>query len=182
MTAIVVSYIIVVSTLLWFSSKGYKFKWQALAFIPLCIWYSIALGAGLNTLLGYPAEIEIPDNAVVRSMHINEPQKGYAGVMCFWMINPDDFGRVDVEPRAYKMPYDRELHKQLMKAKGKKGGIIVWNRLMGSERAIMERMLRGHNTPSKSGEFKVLNPAEFLPKEETAVELGQSKQCDGVCK
>lgn len=181
MIVVIGSYILVVSILLWFSSKGYKFKWQALVFVPLCIWYSITLGVGLNSMLGYASESTIPDNGVIKSIHIKEPNKEYPGVMCFWVISPEDLSKPDAEPRAHKMPYDKELHKQLMKAQSKKNGVLVWSRIRDGQRGLAERVLRGPGIPSEKGKFLVLNPAELLTKEED-VQLKREKECEGVCQ
>jgi len=174
---IIFSYLFTISLLLWLC----RFRKSIAVFmVPFLIWYSIVLWVGINSLLGYPSESMIPENSIVKSIHINEPRGGYSGSMCFWMILPEKYGKPDAEPKAYKMPYDKELHKQLMKSSGQKNSLIVWSLLKGKRRGILRKITGDKNIPSKEGEFKVLNPSELLTKD--SITVGSNKQCEGVCQ
>jgi hypothetical protein len=113
--------------------------------------------------------VELPENAIVVSYRIVEPKNIY-----FWMIedldlqpnraNPMELFR-DIqtkEPRAYKIEYDKELHKQLeaIKKQRKRGkqGQLRWTKAKQGNRELDE------NRPqSKRGQFEILNPSSLLP-------------------
>ena len=178
--SIAFSYLLIVTVLFWMFSEFPKSKLACAFFVPLCIWYSLVLVFYIHSLFGYPSTDPIPDGAIVKGIHINEPSKGYDGVMCFWMINTEDYGKVDAEPRAYKMPYDRELHKQLIREGSKKSGIMRWHRSKKSGKKGLKRFLGDGSDMSKGGEFKVLNPSEFLSKD--SITVGSNKKCECVCE
>ena len=182
---IIASYLITISVFFWvFKEKGSRLA--VIIFIPFCLWYSLVLIFSINSLYGYPSSQSMPEDSVVKSIHINEPSKDYAGVMCFWVIPLAEMGNGKIEPRAYKIKYDRELHNRLMRKRqeGGKNGILVWNRKDGkSKEGLMslKKLMGGPYYPSESGEFKIINPMILLQKE-TKVEIGTESQCDGICE
>lgn len=160
---LVLSYLVIISTLLWLNKANFKSR-LCILYIPFCIWYSFTIGFSLNGLLGYPTDSMIPDKAVIKGIHINEPRKDYAGSMCFWVMLPDQLGKHDAEPRAYRLPYDKELHKQLMKqSKGKR--VMIWNLKSGDRFKSLMALLGKKSNISSYGEFRLIDPVELLQKE-----------------
>lgn len=161
---IAATYLLIVIAILLSVNNSSKIK--TIISVPLIIWFSVVLFFTLDDLLGYPTDSAIPDGAVIKGIHINEPYKEYPGVMCFWVIAPENFGMPNSEPRAYKMVYDRELHKQLMKKRKQKGGILTWRMIKQDNfRGTLSKLLEGQSPPSKRGKFEILNPARLLEKE-----------------
>ena len=71
----------------------------------------------------------------------------------------------DRKPRAYVIPYTREMHKKIANAmrkkKGTKGGIMVVDGKKKGKMGNGESMYR-----TEPVNFKILNPADLMPKED----------------
>lgn len=139
-TVIIPVFFIILSILtLWFviGSKG---QWWLKAFVmvvvpTLCfiVWMSV------EAMLGWPVD-QIPDGTYdIVAVDIQEPNssKEIIGSIYIWIKNIDDEAAYDVfkeeekhktklEPRSHRMPYTRELHKQMRKVQEalKKGATV----------------------------------------------------------
>jgi hypothetical protein len=168
-TGLVLTYVILTTLLLWMFKKSDIAKWKKLLIIPLTLWWSIALYFTPLGFMGYPVSKDIPDESIVISYKITEPNEKNDGGMYFWVIDvnkikplPTDPRKAFTilnrqEPRAYKLPYDRDLHKDISKKKRKQieqNGIIIWSHLQ-----------KGNSNGKKypKGNFEVINPLSLLP-------------------
>lgn len=177
--AIITTYLLIMIFLSWsiIYSRGriiYKCIGAAIA-----LWFSMTFFWVLPDLKGWPADISIPEKSRVIWLTIVEPENDNPGAFYFWCdIKPDNqknainllnpYKRLSytgrLEPRAYKIPYDRELHKKLLEAQKQQkkiGG--SWLEISGHKKGIK----RG-----KSGnaidevDFKIINPIELMPKDD----------------
>lgn len=165
------TYVLLVTLLLWIFTKANVSEWKKFMLIPLTLWYSFALYYTPLGFMGYPVSKDLPDKAIVISVKIVEPSNDHKGGMYFWMIDvnkikslPADPRKAFIildqqEPRAYKIPYDRDLHKDLVKKKKKsqeEGGVLRWSK----------QKQRGSGTEKErhiKGKFQVTNPLSLLP-------------------
>lgn len=118
---------LLMSVLLWNIIAGKGYWWFKAMLVPLCIWFSIAISVSMPTLLGWPTDEELPFKYEVFSLKIDNPdlKNGGAGSIFVWAGDRDpvsdrgifDLYRNDLtEPRGYRLPYSKELHKQAQKA------------------------------------------------------------------
>lgn len=139
-------------------------------------WYSIALYAAPGQIAGHPKMVdEIPDGVWILSGRIVEPKGIDPGGIYFWVYDKKNIEEVTKlttnpfeafkqlnrkAPRAYGIPYDKELHKKYTKALKKqkgKGGILSYKRgKKGKEGGI-------GGIGYKPGTFKIFNPSSLLP-------------------
>lgn len=146
--------------------------------ILVTIWYGIALYFLPGYFMGFPKQTDVlPNDAWVLTYRINEPSGLDKGGMHFWVIedymdetlnrlNPmDAFRTINAKiPRAYTLPYDREMHKQLEDAikKGKEsgeGGLIRFTR---KEKGSIGE----YDDLGKAGKFQIVNPSQLLPSKD----------------
>lgn len=68
----------------------------------------------LQGLLGWPTQQELPDNFLLLSSSITEPDEttGDSGRIHVW-LNAFEDNQPALEPRAFYLPYDLELHSSL---------------------------------------------------------------------
>lgn len=84
----------------------------------------------LNGVLGWPTTATLPDRFLLLASSVTEPDKtrGTAGVVHIWATSLEA-GRPAAEPRAYTLPYTKELHSQLEDAnKNMRNGILQLGR------------------------------------------------------
>jgi len=173
-----VGYIILTSLLAWLVilSRGRTvLKVCAVAF---SIYYAMGLYSLLHDIEGWPSSQDIPAGSNVISIRIQEPSGSDLGAIYIWCsINPDNKKAAisalrpssmlsyvgGKQPRAFKMPYDREMHKRIAEAQKnakKNGGWIKIESLKG-ERGDGGQ---GEKQSNQIG-FKVINPMSILTKE-----------------
>jgi len=128
-SGLTIAFLIISTIMLWviIQTKG-KILAKAII-IPLVVWYSLVLfNAGPN-LMGWPAPRVMPIGSEILTFMIKEPQGSYKGGMYFWVIPQEEKHWIDKispdyfmpgEPKSYKIPYDRDLHKRLLDAQKKK--------------------------------------------------------------
>lgn len=144
--------------------------------IFVLLYYSIAVFYTIPEILGWPAGKDLPPNAKIISVRIIEPGDT-KGAMYFWLnekpnhekdvwnlLRPDKIFIYSgsIQPRSYKIEYDRELHRKLLesiKKQGKNKGSF----LLTGEKGISKKK-KGRGRFKDDSVFKVLNPAEMLPK------------------
>lgn len=128
------AFIIIATLTLWvvLGCKGYW--WLKLVMVSLSIFFSISLWNSLVSLQGWPTSETMPEKFEVKWLDVKEPNKktGEEGYIYVWAINlepnrpspvADDAATPPLgvqlhakeysgEPRLYKLPYSREMHKQ----------------------------------------------------------------------
>jgi len=147
--------------------------------VAISLWFSISFFYVLPDLKGWPAEISIPEKSRIIWLTIVEPDNTNPGAFYFWCdIKPDNqqsavnllnpykrftyTGRL--EPRAYKLPYDRELHKKILEAQKQQkqiGG--SWIEILSHKKG--KKRGKGGNITDEI-DFKIINPIEFFPKDD----------------
>jgi hypothetical protein len=65
--------------------------------------------AGLADVWGWPSRQALPERFVLLAAVIEEPGKTSPGALYVW-VNRLDNGRLARQPRAFKLPYSKELH------------------------------------------------------------------------
>jgi len=171
---LVFTYIILTTLLLWMFKKADVAQWKKLLIIPLTLWWSVALYYTPLGFMGYPVSKDIPDKAIVIGYKIIEPNEQNDGGMYFWVIDVNKVNPLPAdprkafeilnrqEPRAYKLPYDRELHKEFSKKKKKQNeqnGIMIWSRIKKGARETNSTNRQEY----PKGKFQVINPLSLLP-------------------
>lgn len=155
--------------------------------IPFIIWYGLALYYVPTNLMGWSVRNEPPDKSIIISAYVIEPSSIVEGGIYFWIIdyerkdkqslNPQDFSKlISQEPRCYVIPYDRELHKQLLKAQEgalKKKSYLQYHReRRKGSRQNSEKWEEGREKDDLA-RFRLLDLRKLLPKEnEDAVPEG----------
>ncbi len=165
-----VAFVLLMTLVLWVFIKADVNKWIKILLIPFTIWYSMALWFLPQYMLGHPSALEIPDKSIVLTYKIIEPTITDPGGMYFWVIDPNDYdisGLNPVEafriidrtiPKAYKMKYDKELHKSIVKNK-KTAGVLIWTKNKSAAGGIAGKFNQ------ENGEFEVVNPGSIMRKE-----------------
>jgi hypothetical protein len=68
--------------------------------------------AALHELLGLPSIDPLPERFVMLSAAVEEPTTRSAGAIWIW-VSPLIEGKSGLEPRAYRLPYDKSLHQEV---------------------------------------------------------------------
>jgi hypothetical protein len=95
----------------------------ALAFSRWSRWLKAALVIGVTTLYfvadgtlagvwGWPSRDSLPERFVLLAAVIEEPSKTQPGALYVW-VNALNNGKPAKEPRAYRLPYTKDLHSLL---------------------------------------------------------------------
>lgn len=66
----------------------------------------------VHSLLGTPSTAALPERFVMLAAAVEEPTQKKAGALYLW-ISPLEEGKPALQPRAYKLPYNRTLHEQI---------------------------------------------------------------------
>ena len=173
---LVLTYIILFTMFLWMLRKSDIKQWKKLFVIPLTLWWAIALYYTPLGFMGYPVSKDIPDKAIIVSYKIIEPNEESEGGMYFWVIDvnnvkplPSDPRKAfqilnRQEPRAYKLPYNKNLHKDISKKKKeqkKQNGVMIWSKTKTKEKIFLPE----ENEKYDSG-FQIINPLSLLPSKD----------------
>jgi hypothetical protein len=177
---LVVAFILLAIVTAWNTIRTKGYFGLKVASICVLIWYGMVVYFTVPTIMGWPKEADLPANAKIISIKIVEPSKGNEGQMYFWLSGLPDHERDAInllrpdkifiytgsqQPRAFKIPYDRELHKKLIEAKkkqkGQKGSLIIVGK-----KGIKTKNNREHeNIFPTENPFKILNPFDSLKKD-----------------
>jgi hypothetical protein len=65
--------------------------------------------AGLGNVWGWPSRQALPERFVLLAAVIEEPGKTAPGALYVW-VNALDQGKLARQPRAFKLPYSKDLH------------------------------------------------------------------------
>jgi hypothetical protein len=66
-------------------------------------------------LWGWPSRQALPERFVLLAVVIEEPAKGKEGALFVW-VNAIENGKPTAQPRAYRLPYTKDLHALLGEA------------------------------------------------------------------
>lgn len=117
----------------------------------------------VRNLSGWPAPDALPERFALLAVVIEEPSSKTAGALYLW-VNAIDKGRPVAQPRAYRLPYTKDLHallnESMKKARqgisqmgtavprqGKKG--LGWLRPGSDEQEVKIRDLPAPQLPEK---------------------------------
>jgi hypothetical protein len=181
-----IAFVIISAIVLWFSIRTPGQVILKAILIPTTIWYGLALYYTVPNLVGWPVSGSIPENSQVLAIRINEPNSLYndPGAIYFWvqekpepdnskpklagLLNPRNISSVDSQnqPRAYKLPYSRKMHRAILeaqrKARGMPGAQIKTKK--GSSKGISKRGIASLDESQAAMQFEVVNPIQMLPK------------------
>lgn len=161
-----VSYVFVISLSLWLLARKNAGYMRIIA-VPLLIFYSVVVYATSDTVLGYPSRAVMQDSTVIVGIRIVEPNDSCEGGLYFWGVPIERILDETSIPRSYGMPYDRELHKQLMskkKGEGQERNLMVWRTKKQSKAAELLSSFGLQSKDYTQGKFEILNPAKILAK------------------
>lgn len=146
--------------------------------ITMVIWYGLVMFYIPPRLMGWPTHQSLPDKSKIMYAIIKEPKDGDKGSIYLLVIGIDDDKKLLIQqinpkhifdyklkntPRIYRMPYDREFHKKLERARrkaGKKGTMIL-----EKEKPQEKQGGRSFKKIKDKFKFKILNPMELLRKD-----------------
>jgi len=150
------------------------------ASICILLWYGLAVFFTVPNIMGWSAKLDLPGDAKIIGVRIVEPKGNDEGAIYFWLNEEPQHGkdamnllRPDkmfiytglIQPRAYQIVYDRELHKKLIEAM-KKQKKNKGSSLMTGKKGIKQKEKTGEGRETnEEPTFKILNPFKMLPKD-----------------
>ena len=166
---VALAFVIMMFVLLMIMIKANNINWKLkFVLIPFVIWFSVALYHVPSNFMGWPAEKwSIQNEVIILSYHIEEKKAIYFWVIDYniknvrALIDPRTafFPYIDDTPRAYKIVYNSELHKQLEETRARLARLGRGTLKMNMER-LNGMNVFDVNTPL----FKIFDPAEALRK------------------
>ncbi|RJQ71438.1 MAG: hypothetical protein C4519_19525 [Desulfobacteraceae bacterium] len=153
------------------------------ALTPPIIWYGVVLYFAVQNLMGWPATHKIPESSLLLAVRVNEPNpaQNSPGAIYLWVNEASDttdapqsngipldprmvfkFQNLN-DPRAYKVPYSREMHEAIVKAQMQAQatpGALMKVRRNG--KPVDSREERNQNREPIT--MEVINPKDLLPK------------------
>jgi hypothetical protein len=117
----------------------------------------------VGDIWGWPSNDELPERFVLLAAVIDEPNAKHAGGLYVWVSTLQD-GHAAPQPRAFRLPYSKEMHLQLSEGTQKlRAGIaqmgiaerrsppsgVQWMRAGNEGQAIRLRDLPGPQLPEK---------------------------------
>lgn len=182
------AYILIASILLWLFINSRTNIVIKTLIVPVVLWYGIVLYYTPSNLMGWPTAIasieQLPADSFVLGISIKEPSKktNDPGAIFITLLqstdnesnfslNPKDaftyHGKA--EPRTYKVPYSRELHKKIIDAqkaqRGQQGSTIKTKKKADKTKKKQEGTI-GDETSKSKELFRIINPIELMPKEQ----------------
>ncbi|MGD9045558.1 MAG: hypothetical protein PVG06_17725 [Desulfobacterales bacterium] len=177
-----VAFVIISAIVLWFSIRTPGQTIIKAMLIPVTVWYGLVLYYSVPNLMGWPISQSIPDNSQVLDIRIKEPDPKHndPGAIYFWVnINPDSKNSEQTlaaklnpknmfsyngksQPRAYQLPYSRELHKAIVEAQRKAQGVP--GAQLKTKNGKSKRGNTGNDRSKAKLELKIINPVKSLPK------------------
>lgn len=97
-----------VMALLWSRWPSYL---KAVLVIGVSVFYFFGSSV-LQDIWGYPSAEKLPERFVLLAAVIEEPSKSKAGALYIW-VNAIENGKPTALPRAYTLPYTKDLHSLL---------------------------------------------------------------------
>ena len=158
MIVVAISFVLLVGLLLWLLA-AVRGRWPLkLALICAVPAFGFAILSTTNSLRGWPTGDSPPKSATFVWGVVDEPdpQTGSSGSVYLWLAT-------GTKPRAYRLPYSRELHKQIVQATAltKGGQTVAVTRRRSSRRT-------GHGTAARGAlRFYRLPPPQPPSKQGT---------------
>jgi hypothetical protein len=120
--------------LLWFVIGSRGRWWLKLPTIAVTSLFTFAVWNALDSFSGWPTAENPPAHALLVASTVDEPRAIYV-----WLVPPDAPGLLRYrpersEPRAYRLPYSRQLHEQVDRgtALAKQGRPVELQRMQGT--------------------------------------------------
>jgi hypothetical protein len=157
---IAVAFVLLAALLLWFVIGSRGRWWTKLTAIVVTLAFGFAVWHALDSFSGWPTDERPPAHAVFLGGSVDEPHTIY-----LWLIpakggGPLSYKASGAEPRAFRLPYSRQLHQQVDRGnKLAQAGTPVQFELRGS--AGNRQGYRGRGGPRIS---RLPSPA--LPRKE----------------
>ena len=176
----VVGFILLAAGLSWIiiRTKG-NFSIKVVA-ISIFIYYGFALFYAVPNIMGWAFNSDLPPDAKIISVRIVEPNNETDGGMWFWLNEkPDLKGDLHnlldprklfiytgaIQPRAYKISYDKELHRKLIEQKKRQKRNPGSSLLVGKKGIKKDRTgIQQNNQQYDDNAFRILNPREVMAK------------------
>jgi hypothetical protein len=141
---IAIGFVLLAGLLLWFVIGSRGAWWVKLGAIVVASTFTFAVWDALGSFSGWPTEQDLPSRSLLLSSSVDEPKAIYV-----WVIPPSPSGvlayKADTsEPRAYRLPYSRQLHEQLDRGTA-----------MGTQGRPVELRRAGANTSGRRTRFVV---------------------------
>ena len=177
-----IAFVIISAIVLWFSIRTPGQIIIKAILIPATVWYSLVLYYSVPNLMGWPISQSIPDNSQVLAIRIKEPNPTHndPGAIYFWVdikpgskspkqtlqaqLNPKSVFSYNskTQPRAYQMPYSRELHKAIVEAQRKAEGVP--GAQLRTKTGDSRQGPAGNDGSKAALELKIINPVKSIPK------------------
>ena len=183
-SGITILYVLLMILLSWIII-GIKGRWITKGLIMAgAIWFSVTLYHSFHNFMGWPSEESMTTKySELIWFQIKEPSKitNYPGAIFLWvrempksektegltlrqLTNPMVWFTYPDEsaPRAYKIPYSKEKHRELRKAvEGRKTGVKTY---VEFNKKKNRRSKAGHQEVDDGIRFKMIKPQDIIPK------------------
>lgn len=128
--AIPVGFLILATILLWFFIETKGRLAVKIALIIVSSYYCLVTWHSLGSYAGWPAVAHPPDEFILHWVIVNEPNKKTKdpGAIYLWLTSNEKESNTvfnifryksdRLEPRAYAIPYSREMHERAQRARG----------------------------------------------------------------
>ncbi len=176
------AFVIISAIVLWFSIRTPGQIIIKAMLIPATVWYGLVLYYSVPNLMGWPISQSIPDNSQVLAIRIKEPDPKHndTGAIYFWvnikpgskspektvkaLLNPKSVFSYNskTQPRAYQLPYSREMHKAIVEAQRKAQGVP--GAQLRTKKGESKRGNTGNDESKAKLELVIINPVKSFPK------------------
>lgn len=119
--ALVVSYVVLALLLLSLNLRS-AWHWSIKATaIAVTAGFFVVVFLALEAMLGWPTEAAPPARFQLHAALVHEPDRKSrtGGAIYLWLSPRDALGEITGPPRAYALPYSRELHEQTDRAQAR---------------------------------------------------------------
>ena len=178
-----IAFVIISAIVLWFSIRTPGQIIIKAMLIPATVWYGLVLYYTVPNLMGWPISRSIPDNCQILAIRIMEPDPKHndPGAIYFWVASkPSPEGSEPAlkahlspksvfsthnnsQPRAYQMPYSREMHKTIVEAQRKAQGVP--GAQLKAKKGSSKSGLTGNHDSKSELELEIINPVTSIPKQ-----------------
>lgn len=179
-SGLVVGFLILSASVAWLIAKTKGNYLSKVFIIGVLIYYSVAVFFTIPNVMGWGVEKDVPANAKIISVRIKEPSGEDKGGIWFWinekpdmksdimnMMRPDKvfIYTGSIQPRAYRIEYDKEIHKKIIEAL-KQQQKMKGSSFMTGEKGVKKNKKGGRGASKDKEEdlFKIINPYDILSK------------------
>lgn len=177
-----IAFVIISAIVLWFSIRTPGQIIIKALLIPATVWYGLVLYYTVPNLMGWPISQTVPDNRQILAIRIMEPDPKHndPGAIYFWVAvkpsseSPESSLKAQLnpksvfnhhhksQPRAYQMPYSRQMHKAIVEAQRKAQGMP--GAQLRTKKSSSKRGLAGNHESKSELELEIINPVRSIPK------------------